>query len=265
MTGAAAIGTAFVGVSDNANASATESDASPKLKIGIIGAMKSEVEELKKAAAVKEPFTCGGRDFFEGELGGVKVVIVECGIGKVNAALCATVLTVRYGVSHIINTGVAGSLNNALNVGDIVVSVDAVQHDYDVSHIGFRKGEVPFTGKYAFEADAFMRRKALETAKDVLPNVRVIEGRIASGDQFIASKEQKAQIVNEFSADCTEMEGAAIAQVAYLSQVPFVVLRAISDKADESAQVSFEEFQRQAAKNSARLVEEMVPKFKESA
>ena len=100
-------------------------------------------------------------------MGGVKVVIVECGIGKVNAALCASVLTVKYGVSHIINTGVAGSLNNALNIGDIVVSVDAVQHDYDVSHIGFKKGEIPFTGKYAFEADAFMRQKAVAVAKKV--------------------------------------------------------------------------------------------------
>ncbi len=235
---------------------------SQSLKIGIIGAMKSEVEELKRAANVKAPFACGGRDFFEGELGGVKVVIVECGIGKVNAALCASVLTVKYGVSHIINTGVAGSLNNALNIGDIVVSVDAVQHDYDVSHIGFKKGEIPFTGKYAFEADAFMRQKAVAVAKKVLPDIGVIEGRIASGDQFIASKEQKAKIVGEFAADCAEMEGAAIAQVAYLSQTPFVILRAISDKADESAQVSFDEFQREAAKNSARLVEELVPAFK---
>ena len=183
----------------NANAN------SATLRIGIIGAMKSEVEELKRAAKVKEPFVCGGREFFVGELDGVEVIIAECGIGKVNAALCASVMTVKCGVSHIINTGVAGSLNNALNIGDIVVSVDAVQHDYDVSYIGFRKGEIPFTGKYAFEADSVMRKIALETAKEILPDVGVIEGRIASGDQFIASKAQKTKIVNDFSADCAEM------------------------------------------------------------
>ncbi len=229
-----------------------------RMKIGIIGAMKSEVALFKEKMKIERKELKASMEFFAGHLGNYDVVIVQSGIGKVNAAICAQILIDDFQVTHIINTGVAGSLNNNLDIGDIVVSVDAVQHDFTVEAIGFKKGEIPFTGLVAFAADESLRQKAIEAVKKVLPEVNVVEGRVCSGDQFISSSEVKQRIVNDFNGDCTEMEGAAIAQVCYLNNVPFVILRAISDKADDSGHISFEEFEKVAAINSAKVVERML-------
>lgn len=228
------------------------------MKIGIIGAMKSEVALFKGEMKVERQEKKAGMEFWGGQLGNYDVVVVQSGIGKVNAAICAQILIDDFQVTHIINTGVAGSLNNNLDIGDIVVSVDAVQHDFTVEAIGFKKGEIPFTGLVAFAADETLRKKAVEAVHAVLPDISAIEGRICSGDQFIASGDVKVRIVNDFAGDCTEMEGAAIAQVCYLNNVPFVILRAISDKADDSGHMSFEEFEKKAAANSACVVRYML-------
>lgn len=229
-----------------------------EMKIGIIGAMKPEVDTLKENMQVTRRETKAGMEFCEGNFGTMKAVVVQSGMGKVHAAICAQILVDDFAVTHIINTGVAGSLNAKLDIGDIVVSVDAVQHDFTVEAIGFKKGEIPYTGQVAFAADEELRQKAVQAVGTALPQVRAVEGRVCSGDQFISSQEAKDRIVTEFRGDCAEMEGAAIAQVCYVNKIPFVILRAISDKADDSSSVSFEEFTTLAAKNSSSLVQFML-------
>lgn len=228
------------------------------MKIGIIGAMQLEVALLKKEMTISQHVKKARMDFFVGRLGTNEVVLVPSGIGKVNAAVCAQILLDDFRVTHIINTGVAGALNKELDIGDIVVSVDTVQHDFDVESIGYKKGEIPFTGLVAFKADGSLRKKALEAVRTVLPEINVVEGRICSGDQFISSNEVKQRIIADFVGDCTEMEGAAIAQVCWMNNVPFVILRAISDKADDSSHIRFEEFEKKAAVNSAKVVLHML-------
>ena len=227
-------------------------------KTGIIGAMEEEVSTLKSQMVISSAHKIADMEFTEGTLDGKDVVVVQCGMGKVNAGICVQTLVLRYGVSRVINTGVAGSLNNEINIGDIVISEDAVQHDYDVSIIGFRKGEIPYTGLEAFPADPEMITEAAAAAEQTGEKFRVFRGRVCSGDQFIASAEQKEKIVSNFGGLCAEMEGAAIAQVCYLNHIPYVIIRAISDKADHSEEVSFEEFKSMAAERCAAIVRNMI-------
>ena len=249
---------AYVGSFFKGTGFAAAQEKPSKLKIGVIGAMKSEVEDLLAAMRIKRRVKKAGMEFSEGTLGGREAVVVQCGMGKVNAGICAQLLIANFAVTHVINTGAAGSLNAALNIGDIVVSVDASQHDFDVAAIGFRKGEIPYTGKVFFEADSELRQRAMQAIREALPGIAAVEGRICSGDQFISAQEEKERIVSEFSGDCAEMEGASVAQVCYLNGVPFVILRAISDKADNSGHMDFKEFEKKAAKNSSRLVRFML-------
>ena len=227
-------------------------------KIGIIGAMEEEVASLKDALKGKTVTEIAEMEFCEGKLNGADVVVVQCGMGKVNAGICANTLINEFGCTKIINTGVAGSLDNQLDIGDIVVSVDAVQHDFTVEAIGFKKGEIPYTGLYAFPADETMRAEAVKAVQEVAPDIHVYEGRICSGDQFISTDEQKEKIISDFGGMCCEMEGAAIAQVCYLNDTPFVVIRAISDKSDGSQSVEYETFKAAAAANCAKIVLYMV-------
>ena len=229
--------------------------------IGIIGAMEEEVSLLKKTADIKKTTKIADMEFCEGTIGGKSVVIVQCGMGKVNAGICANTLINNFGCVKIINSGVAGSLDNKLDIGDIVVSVDAVQHDFTVEAIGFEKGEIPYTGLYAFPADELMRRAAVAAVQENYPDIHVYEGRICSGDQFISDKEQKDKIVSDFGGLCCEMEGAAIAQACYLNSIPFVVLRAISDKSDGSHSVEYETFKKEAAETCAKSVLAMLEKI----
>lgn len=232
--------------------------AETKEVIGIIGAMDVEVTSLKEAANITNTTKIAEMEFCEGTLGEKSVVIVKCGMGKVNAGICAHTLINEFGCTKIINTGVAGSLDNQIDIGDIVVSVDAVQHDYDVEAIGFQKGEIPYTGLYAFPADETLRAAAVKAVQEAAPDIHVFEGRVCSGDQFISTKEQKDKIINNFGGMCCEMEGAAIAQTCYLNNTPYVVIRAISDKSDESEIVEFQEFEAKAAANCAKIVQYMV-------
>lgn len=232
-------------------------------RTGIIGAMDEEVTTLKDALTDMQVETIAGMDFYTGKLDGKDVVVVQCNIGKVNAGICAQILIDRFGVDAIINTGVAGSLDARIDIGDIVVSTDAVQHDYDLTPAGAQPGEFMDFGIISLPASDAMRKRAVEAAAAAAPDVSVYEGRVCTGDQFIASDEKKDWIVSTFEGLCCEMEGGAIAQVCYLNDVPFVIIRAISDKADGSAQQTYSEFEEEAAKNCAAITEYMVSHYDE--
>lgn len=228
------------------------------IRIGIIGAMELEVEELKSKMSVSAIVTKAGMEFYEGSLHGSDVVIVRSGIGKVNAALCVQILVDVFQVTHIINTGVAGSLNAQLNIGDILISADALHHDVDATIFGYQPGEVPQMGLREFPADEKLAALAKASCERVNPGIRAIIGRVVSGDQFISDKAVKNRLIELYHGDCAEMEGAAIAHGAFLNHVPFVIIRAISDKADDSAEMEYPVFEKAAAKHSARLVEDMI-------
>lgn len=230
-------------------------------KIGIIGAMELEVETLKSKMQVSKKLVKANMEFNEGTLNGADVVIVRSGIGKVNAALCVQILADIFEVTHIINTGVAGSLNAKLDIGDILISKIALHHDMDATNFGYPLGEVPQMGIKEFKADENMISLAQATCAEVLPELHTLVGRVVSGDQFIADKAVKEKLITNFSGDCCEMEGASIAHGAYLNNIPFVILRAISDKADDSAQMDYPTFERHAAEHCAKLVEELVAKL----
>ncbi len=227
-------------------------------KIGIIGAMDLEVDRLKNEMTVERIVTRAKMDFYEGTLNGANVVIVRSGIGKVNAALCVQILADIFEVTHVINTGVAGSLNAKLDIGDILISKDALHHDMDVTIFGYQLGEVPQMGFREFVADERLTALAKEACEKVNPDVNAVIGRVVSGDQFISSKDVKDKLINGFQGDCAEMEGASVAHGACLNGLPFVIIRAISDKADDSAEMDYPTFEAAAAKHSAALVRELV-------
>lgn len=227
-------------------------------KIGIIGAMEPEVAALKEQMQDVTVTSKAGMDFYEGVLQGAQAVVVQCGVGKVNAAMCVQILADLYHVTHVINTGIAGSLNAKLDIGDVVVSIDAVQHDMDVTIFGYAKGQVPGTKQREFAADETLRSAAADACRRVNPDIHVMEGHVVSGDQFISDSKVKDFLVQEFHGDCAEMEGASIAQAATFNQLPFVIVRAISDKADGSAEVDYPTFEKKAAEHCAKMVLEVV-------
>ena len=221
-------------------------------KLGIIGAMQQEVETLLGVLENCKTENRGGCTFYAGQLEGLEVVIVQCGVGKVNAAMCAQILCDRYQVTHIVNTGIAGSLCADLDIGDLVVSRDAMYHDFDCVHFGYEMGKVPGMDTVAFPADERLNRFAFAAAEEVNPGHTKI-GRVASGDLFVAEKNAKNAIIEKTEALCTEIEGAAIAHAAYKNKVPFVILRAISDKADDSAEMDYPTFENIAAHRCAAV------------
>ena len=227
--------------------------------IGIIGAMEEEVAALKEAMDIEAVHEQSSMVFCKGSLCGKDVVIVKSGIGKVNAALCAQILVDRFNVDMLINTGVAGSLNPAIDIGDMVISADAVHHDMDATIFGDLIGQVPRMDVRFFPADMTLVEKAKAANEKANPDIKTFVGRVASGDQFISEKEAKDKIVENFGAYCTEMEGAGIAHAAYLNKVSYVIIRAISDKADNSAVMDYPEFEKQAIVHSVRLVKEFLP------
>lgn len=228
-------------------------------KIGIIGAMEIEVETLKSHMQITNTLEKASMTFLEGILAGIPVVIVRSGIGKVNAGMCVQILADLFHVTHVINTGVAGSLNASIDIGDIVISSDALYHDVDATGFGYPLGEVPQLGTLSFVADPQMIAQAKASCQIVNPEIKVFEGRIVSGDQFVSSPSVKDNILANFpDSYCTEMEGAAIAHAAWLNKLPFVIIRAISDKADNSAHMDYPTFEKAAAEHSAKLVEHMI-------
>lgn len=223
-------------------------------KIGIIGAMEEEVSALKEMMDIQDIQTIAGMEFCKGSCEGQSVIVVRSGIGKVNAAICTQILCDVYGAEAVINTGVAGSLKNEINIGDIVLSTDALQHDMDATGFGYEPGVIPRMETSTFKADETLIALAEKVCREVNPEIDVFRGRVVSGDQFISDHTAKERLTEIFHGYCTEMEGAAIAQAAYLNQVPYLVIRAISDKADGSAEMDYGEFEMQAIQHTVRLV-----------
>ena len=222
------------------------------MKLGIIGAMDVEVATLKAKMEHIQVQRHAASEYFEGTLEGCPAVVVQCGVGKVNAAMCAQVLASVYGVTHIVNTGIAGSLSAELDIGDLVISKDAMYHDFDCVHFGYEMGRVPGMDVVAFPADATLAELAYAAAEAVNAGHSKI-GRVASGDLFVAAKSAKEAIIAKTGAVCTEMEGAAIAHTAYRNGIPFVIIRAISDKADDSAEMDYPTFEAIAAHRCASV------------
>ena len=230
------------------------------IKLGIIGAMDVEVATLKEKMCDVTVTERTSMVYYEGTLEGLDVVVVQCGIGKVNAAMCTQILCDCFGVTHILNTGIAGSLCADLDIADMVISEDVIHHDFDLRFWGRPVGQVPGMDVTAFPADEKLKKLALAAAEAENPGHNRT-GRIASGDQFICSKEQKDTIIANTQAICAEMEGAAIAHTAYRNGIPFVILRAISDKADDSAEMDYPTFERIAAHRCAAVTQAMARKL----
>ncbi len=197
-----------------------------------------------------------GMEFCEGSIGGAPCVVVQCGVGMVNAAACAQALIDRFAVDAVVNTGVGGSLDASIDIGDVVLAIDAVNWPMDVANLGYAVGQTPGMDALAFPADAGLRAAAAAAAR--AEGMAVHEGRVASGDRFVRDADEKERIAAEFDARCCEMEGAAIAQVCHLNGVPCAIVRAISDKADGSDAVDYPVFEAEAARHCAALVRRMV-------
>lgn len=222
-------------------------------KLGIIGAMDIEVAILKEKLRDSSVVSRAGFTFWSGTLEGLDVVIVRSGVGKVNAALCVQVLADLFAVTHIVNTGIAGSLDSGLDIGDIAISTDVMYHDFHVGPFGYPWGQVPGMDVHAFPADPTLTDLARRACDELGIHYRL--GRVVSGDQFICSSREKEDIMSHVGGICTEMEGAAIAHAAYRNAIPVLVLRAISDKADDSATMDYPTFEAQAARNCAALTQ----------
>lgn len=225
--------------------------------LGIIGAMEIEVEKIKEQIADGKTTSKAGMEFYTGTWHGKEVTVVRSGVGKVNAGICTQILVDVFHADAIINTGIAGSLKNEINIGDIVLSTDALQHDVDASGFGYAPGVIPQMKESVFQGDKNLIELA-EKCHKACPEIQFFKGRVISGDQFISDKQKKQQLAEDFQGFCTEMEGAAIAQAAYLNQVPFLVVRAISDKADDSAAMDYPAFEAMAVENSVKLLSAMV-------
>lgn len=223
--------------------------------IGIIGAMAVEVEGLIAAMENKSPETVSRMTFWRGTLAGVECVVAQCGAGKVNSAVCAQTMILRYGASPIINTGVAGGVGSrAVRIGDLVVAEGVTQHDYDTTPIDGDKGrDLPILGRSVLETDARVSGLLADCAREVYDG-NVHRGLIATGDQFIGGKERLHAIAERTGAIACEMEGGSIGQACALADVPFAVLRAISDNADDNAVDDFPKFAKESAEKSVALL-----------
>ena len=232
-------------------------------KIGIIGAMKTEIslllENMKKEAEVKET-EAGSLVFFEGKLKGKDVIVVQSGVGKVNAALCAQRLIIQFGADCVINTGIAGAMGAGLKVFDMGASSDALYHDVDAVIWGYKPTEIPQMSCSCFKAD----QKLIDAAVNAFEKVnggsgkKMVVGRVASGDQFIGDKDKKNHIMEICSPVCVEMEGAAIAHACYLNKTPYLILRCMSDMADDSVEAEYNFNEDEAAQESAKVMLEIL-------
>lgn len=233
------------------------------MRIGIIGAMSVEVQDLLAKLEDRRDVKAYGLTFHTGTLAHIPVVLVQSGVGKVNAALAVQQLVDHFQVTGILNTGVAGSIDLSLGVGDFVVSSDAVQHDVDATGFGYKSGQIPGM-QLSFPADPSFIKAAEEAFKEIGTTwqSRLLVGRIASGDQFINKSGQKERIRTSFDAACVEMEGAAIAQAATVNAIPFLIIRCMSDTADEKTKRKDYDFnETEMAHRSSRFVLAMLPKL----
>lgn len=231
-------------------------------KVGIIGAMSVELELLKSKLEENPAVTkVGGMTFTEGKINGVSVVLVQSGVGKVNAALCAQRLILQFGCTHIINTGIAGAMASGLKVLDFVASTDAVYHDMDATGFGYKKTEIPQMKCSDFPADSNMLEAARAAFKEFPAEHKLVFGRIATGDQFVSDKEKKSAIQETCSPACVEMEGAAVAHACWINEIPFVIIRCMSDMADDDGESIYSFNENEAASLSGSLVLSMLDRF----
>jgi len=221
--------------------------------IGIIVAELEELAAIKDIMSNIEEIHIYNLNIYKGIISNKVYLLVRAGVGKVNAARTTQILIDKFDIDYIINLGSAGGLNNELNIGDIVIGEKLVQHDFDVTAFGREKGFIPETGKY-FESYYTLLKK-LESIH--LDDVKVVKGTIATGDTFCTSKELKNSIHKEFNADCIEMEGAAVAQVCHLNNIPFIVLRSISDIPNGNNHIDFNEYLKLASINCAKILEQL--------
>lgn len=227
----------------------------------LIGAMEDEIKELVAMLESAEVYEHPGHKVYTGMLSGTKVGITDAGIGKVNAAMCAQMVIDCYHPEAIINTGIAGSLDKRINIGDLVLSEDAVEYDMDATAFGYPMGQIPQMEVFSFKADEILKKKALDAAKAVLSDISFFEGRVVTGDAFVNSDEKRAYLRNEFNGLCCEMEGGAIAHVCHVNKVPFLIIRAISDSADNSSHMDYEVFEKKAIENSVKLSAAIAERF----
>lgn len=226
------------------------------MRIGIMGAMHEEIIELKQD--LEEDYhieKTGDLEFMIGKLYGREVVLVEGGIGKVNAALCATLLNQHFQVDALLFTGVAGALHPEIEIADIVLGTELVEHDFDVTAFGYPLGKIPRMDVHAFPADPRILKVAEKVGNQIFGESHIFQGRILSGDQFVADLEKIQFLRETFDGYCTEMEGAAVAHVCHILGTPFLIIRSISDKANHEAQMDYPEFVKIAAKNSKKMIE----------
>lgn len=230
-------------------------------KIGIIGAMEVEIDFLRRLmGSTVRKTEAASIVFVEGTLHGVSVVLVRSGVGKVNAALCAQRLILQFGCTHVINTGIAGAMASGLGVMDFVVSSDALYHDMDATGFGYAPGDIPQMKCSDFAADKEMVEcvKKAFAESEFASNHKLVEGRVATGDQFVSLPNIKGKIAAAFSPACVEMEGAAIAHACFVNGIPFVIIRCMSDMADDLSDNGYQFNEAVAAETSARLVEHVL-------
>lgn len=229
--------------------------------IGIIGAMDCEIEYLTGLLSDIEKINIYGYTFYTGTISNKNIVIVKCGIGKVNAARGSQLMIDRFEPDVIINTGIAGGVGPDMEIGDAVIASKLLQHDFDVTPFGYAKGYMFYGDTDTptfYESDKKTAVKLKKAALEILPSGTVKEGLVASGDQFIASTEKRQYIFNTFGAIAAEMEGAAIAQTAFFAGIPFSVLRVMSDKGDGTASGNYAEFEKKTAIISAKILEKFI-------
>ena len=227
-------------------------------KYGIITAMKEEMQEIEKIMKDTEIQKIYELTFIKGKINQSEVVLVEAGVGKVNAARTTQILIDNFQVDIVINVGSAGSANDELEIGDIVIGKKIVQHDFDITAFGHPKGFISNVGEY-LESDNNLVEILEKTAlKFNGNNFKIKLGIIASGDIFCTDIKMKEKIRKKFNADAIEMEGAAIAQVCKLDNVPFIIIRSISDKPNGNNQITFDEFLEKASKMCAKIIKEIL-------
>lgn len=242
------------------------------MKIGILGAEQQEIALLQDVLKGKE-VKIATATFYEGAIGNVDVVLVLSGIGKVNATIATQILITRFEVDYVINTGIAGSLDPSLNIFDIVCSIDAIEHDFDATYFGYERGQIPQTKSPFYVSDPYLAQlilKAFSAIKEdakvtgrfssddanIVKHIKLVLGRIASGDIFVTNKSMKERLHKDTEAICVEMEGAAVAHTCVANGVPYLVLRCISDLADKEnvIMLSYDDFSKKAAFLSSRIV-----------
>lgn len=226
--------------------------------IGIIGAMEEEVAALQRDMEIEETRKIASMEFYKGRLCGQEAVVVRSGVGKVNAGICGAILSLEFGADVLINTGIAGGLHPDIRIGDMVISRDALHHDMDASAFGDPRGQVPRMDVWAFPAEEELIERAKKANQRANPDIQTFVGRVVTGDQFVSSEEKKQELTELFGGMCVEMEGAGIAQAAYLNRIPYVIVRSISDQADHCATEDYPTFEKKAITHSVRLIREML-------